>query len=154
MSGLGLQPLGTSPYGLGTPNASPPLGGTVLALPDGRGQGTCRKIDLKTRQYVRDQYGRNVGETTVRQLVQMVATTTLKSSAIANLGTDFSTLKDITSNFVSRVQVIYTTAYARLVARKLIVLRAIDVTVVPPSRALVVVKFTDLSTGEDDEVIA
>ncbi len=151
--GFGAVPFGTGPYGIGTPAATAPLGGSALTMTDGT-RGTCRKIDPGTRQYVYDATGRAVGDTTVHQLVQMVATTTLASAAVTGLGHNLASIKDITPNFASRVQGIFTTAYARLVARGMIILLGVDVLVVPPSKALIVIRYRDLSTGQDGEVTA
>lgn len=154
--GLGQAPLGIAPYGLGTPATTPPLGGNPLTGADGVRQN-ARRIDLGTRRYVYDVTGRAIGESAVHQQMQMVATTDLGSCAVIAMGNTIKTILDITPNFVQRVRAVYTTAYARMVARKLIKLGDITVEVTPSSatsvsKSFTRIKYTDLTTGQDAEL--
>lgn len=153
--GFGLAPIGTSPYGIGTPAATAPLGGAPLTGTDGVRQ-SARSIDLGTRQYTYDATGRAKGDSPVHQMMQLVATTDVGSSAVNVMGNGIRSIKDVTPNIVQRVRSIYQAAYARLVSRGLITLNAIDVDVVPVQsggvRVLTTIRYTDLTTGQDQEI--
>ncbi len=154
--GFGLAPLGLAPYGVGTPAFTAPLGGRALEGPDGERQ-SVRKIDLKTRRYVYDANGRAVGTSAVKQQMQLIATTDLASSSVLTMGNTIKTILDITPNFVQQVRSVYTTAYAGMVARKLIAIQNITVDVSPTSaggvsRALTRIQYIDLTTGQDEEL--
>ncbi len=155
-AGLGLAPFGVAPYGIGTPAATPPLGGQPLTGTDAD-RKSARKIDLATRRYTYDATGRAVGDSPVRQQMQLVATTDVGSSAVIDLGNAIKSVKDVTPNVVQRIRGIYTKAYQRMVDRGLIVLKSVDVEILPPTassgaKALTRIKYTDLTTGKDEEL--
>lgn len=157
MTALGTSALGTSPYGLGTPDVTAPLGGYPLTGSDGVRQ-SVRKIDLYTRQYTYDATGRAVGDSAVRQQMQLVATTDLGSCAVLAMGNTIKSIKDVTPDVVQRIRSVYTTAYARMVARGLVTLGTITVEIFPATasagaRALTRIPYTDLTTGQDEELV-
>lgn len=154
--GFGVAALGTSSFGFGVPATTPPPGGAPLTDNNGVRQ-SVRKIDLKTRQYVYDANGRAMGDSPVHQQMQFIATTDLGSCAVLATGNTIRSLQDITANFVQRAQAVYQKAYARLVARGLIKINDISVEVTPSgpntvSKALIRIKYTDLTTGQDQEL--
>ena len=154
--GLGLAPLGIAPYGIGTPAFTSPLGGAALTGSDGTRQ-SVRKIDPGTRRYVYDATGRAVGDSPVRQQMYLVATTDRGSSAVLAMGNTIKSVQDITANLQQRVRSIYTSAYARMVSRGLIKLGDITIDVTPASansvsKMLTRIKYTDLTTGQDQEL--
>ena len=153
MSGAGIQPAALSPGGVGTPSlAAYAPGGVQRNVNSGTSVG-ARSIDPKLRQYVFDANGRTTGMSSTQQLVQLAVSTTLGSSTVRGLGQSLSKVDRITDNFVRRVSDVYTNALADLVSRKLIAITSIDVQqVTGTSRAFVVVKWTDLSTGSEEVI--
>ena len=154
--GLGVCPLGTSTFGFGVPTATPPLGGAPLKGADGTAYG-ARKLDLKTKQYVYGATGRATGDSTLRQQMQLVASTDVGSCAVLELGNAMRSIQDITPDFVARVRSVYTTAFARLVERGLVQIRDIvvehgEAATGSATRALVRIKFKDLATNQPDEM--
>lgn len=154
--GLGLAPMGVAPYGIGTPAITAPLGGVALMGADGTRQ-SVRKIDPGTRRYLYDITGRAIGDSAVRQQMYLVATTDRGSSAVLAMGNTIKSLQDITPNLLQRVRSIYTSAYSRMVARGLIKLGDITIDVTPASgnsvsKMLTRIKYTDLTTGQDQEL--
>ena len=151
MAGAGLQPAGLSPAGVGTSTPSAPNAGVPLHDPNTLGVSLSgRYIDPQLRQYVFDANGRTYGMTEARQLVHMAVNTTLGRSATKDLGHEMYKVDRITDSFEQRVQNVYTNALADLVNRKLIAIVSIEVTRNPnssPSRAFVLLKYQDLTTG-------
>lgn len=154
-SGAGKSPAGVSPYGYGTPTTAPSVGGKALAGDQGK-QYSGRKIDPVTRQYVYGADGRAAGESKVHQRVKLVALTELGSSAVDGLGHDMNSVKEISANFQERVNATYERAYQRMVDEGLIEFISARAEVSTSAngfnRAVIVVKFKDLTTGEEEEV--
>lgn len=152
MAGVGLQPAGLTPAGVGTPALAPFTAGTVQrSAVNGLSTG-ARSIDPKTKQYVFDANGRVTGMTSTQQLVQLAVSTTLGSSAVRTLGQSLAKIDRITSNFTRRITDVYTLALGDLVARRLIAIKSIDVQQVQGSRAFVLIKWADLSTGSEEVI--
>ena len=150
MAGVGLQPAGLSPGGVGTPSTAQANAGVPLRDAINSGSLAGRLIDPYTRQYVFDANGRSLGMSETRQLVHLAVTMSRGKSAVKDLGNEMSSIDKITETFVQRVQSVYQNALADLVARRLISIVAIEVT--PnvngsPTRAFVLLKWTDLTTG-------
>lgn len=87
MSGLGNGPMGTMPYGVGTPNTGAGNTGKTLVDAGGTPQGS-RYIDPVARDYVMNTDGRLVGQDNVEHLVSMAMLTVKGSSAVPSLGLD------------------------------------------------------------------
>lgn len=138
MAGLGLFPLGTAPYGLGTPAVAPILGGRILD--DGQGAQTgSRAIDEASRQYVFDATGRAMGMSDARQMVLLAVATVLGSSASVTLGHDLAGIEDITADFDRRVEGALRDALAHLTSNGTIEIVAITVT-----------RFGPVGTGQEN----
>lgn len=149
--GLGVSRLGTQPYGYGTPDGSPDPGGIPLVGPDATRPGS-RKIDLVTGQYVFDDKGNSEGMPDMQQMVYLAIKTDLGSSADPTLGQDFTTIKDISANFVSRVQASYRRALSHLTSNNRIDILSIDVQRAGTSGATVHLRWRDLTTGLEDDL--
>jgi hypothetical protein len=156
MAGAGVSAAGTSPAGTGTPAAATVRAGAALTASDGS-RGTGRKFDPLTRAYVYDANGRAVGESSVAQMVKLAAMTDRGSAAVLELGSTIRSIQDVTQNFVQRVQDALSQALARLIARKLITIKSIDVdptagAAFGVTRASIIVRFVDLTTGQEEQV--
>ena len=115
MAGAGLQAAGTSPAGLGTSTPATTPGGAFLRdTKTGKSLGV-RKIDPRTRDYVMDSYGRQLGMSYVQHAVQMSLTTERGSAAVQSMGHRLSSLGRITPNFERQVLAILTEAVQPLI---------------------------------------
>lgn len=142
--------MGTMPYGVGTPNTS--AGNTGKALDDGEGsQQGSRYIDPRLRAYVVNSDGRLQGMPNLRHLVLHTLLTELGSSAQVGLGLKPAgglIGRDLELRRDSDVR----NALSDLVKRRLI--EVVSVTVDRTSRpVLTLVRFRDLTTNEDPDVI-
>jgi len=138
------------PYGVGTPNTA--AGNTGKAIDDGEGsQQGSRYIDPRSRAYVINDDGRIKGMPNLRHLVLHTLMTELGSSAQPGLGLKPASGvigRDIEFRRDSDVR----NALADLVNRGLI--EVVSVTVDRTSRpVLTLVRFRDLTTNEDPDVI-
>lgn len=152
MSGFGTAPLGTTPYGLGTPATAPVVGGTpqndsTLVAQSGR------FIDPLTKQYVIDANGRATGMSTVPQLVQLTVGTLLGSSAMTELGLDLLSIEDAGDDLEAQIRTRVASAFASLIAQKFVAVLAVDVERFGNGGgqvgARVRIHYTDLTTGID-----
>lgn len=149
--GIGLCPVGSSPYGFGTPDAAPIPGGKPLRDTLTGAQLSSRKIDPRTKDYTFDAFGRIVGMTQAQQLVQLALSTDKGSSAIRNLGHELRTLTVISANFTRRVEELITQALAAIVQRGLIEIVQITVERVGKTGAFTRVRWRDTSTKSEHE---
>lgn len=118
MSGLGNGPIGTMPYGVGTPNTSAGNTGKVLDDGDGSQQGS-RFIDARARDYVMNDDGRLQGMMNLRHLVLHTLLTVRGTSAVPTLGLDEPS-GIIGANFEREREAAVRLALSDLVKRKLI----------------------------------
>lgn len=118
MSGLGNGPIGTMPYGVGTPNTSAGNTGKPLVDANGVAQGS-RYIDQFARDYVMNTDGRLVGQDNVEHLVLMAVLTVRSSSAVPTLGLEEPS-GVIGINFEREREAQVRSAFADLVKRGLI----------------------------------
>src|ERR1039458_7408003 len=92
--GAGLARYGVCIAGFGTPAKANALAGKILEDADGVSR-EARYINPSTGDYVIDTNGVVQGCSTISQSVYLAMATTLGSSAIAELGNDFWTMKTI-----------------------------------------------------------
>jgi hypothetical protein len=152
MSGFGSQPLGSTPYGLGTPASAPIPGGAVLRNPATNASTGSRRIDPKTGDYVLDDSGRILGMSDTQQLVFMAVLTVRGSSAMATLGHRLDDIETMGSSFEREVEATYQEALADLVARRLIEIVAIDVRRLHPGAAYIKVRWRDVESAEEHDL--
>ena len=149
MSGFGIAPYGTAPYGLGTPLTAAGNEGNVLPDATGKSQGS-RAINSATRRYEFDSNGRAKGQNNTQQLVQLALLTALGSSAMPRLG-EAPMGGVIGANFVQRRKTSIQTALADLVNRKLVSIVSIEV---DTSRRpiLTLVRWRDLTSSIEQQI--
>jgi hypothetical protein len=144
--GFGFCKAGTSSFGYGDPGTVTPDRSKILQLADGT-QGTARKIDLLTRDYVLDTVsGRFVGMDQVEQMVNLALITIRGSAIIPTFGQAFSNIKTITDNVLVKVEDEVSQALADLIRNKFISLEGVDVQV-NKGRLSVTVSWRDISSG-------
>lgn len=149
MAGFGIAPLGTAPYGLGTPATSSTNGGVLLPNDLGETQGS-RYINPRTRRYEYDEHGRARGQHNIQHLVQMAFLTIRGTSAMTDLG-DYAPDGVIGQNFVSRRKEGITQALSRLTRDKLIAIVSIDVDT-RNRPVFTIVRWRDLTTEIEQEI--
>lgn len=148
MAGFGSSPLGTGPYGVGTPATSSANAGLPLADDFGASQGS-KYINPRTRSYERDANGRTKGMPNVPHLVQLALLTTRGSSAMTTLG-DEAPGGVIGANFVSRRQASIRQSLTRLVDDNMIEIVAIEV-YADNRPVFTLVRWRDLTTTLEHE---
>lgn len=154
MSGFGAAPLGTAPYGVGTPSTTAVPAGTLFKDPNSTAQFSGKLIDPRTHQYVYDPAtGLPLGMTKCQQIVYLAANTVKKSSVVAGIGHELGKLETIGDDHQKRVYDAFSNALADAVRRKLITLLSVDIARVGPSGTYTHVRFKDLTTGLEDEVL-
>lgn len=151
-TGLGRAPLGTSPYGFGTPDAAPVLGGAPLVRPADGGRPGSRSIDPATGQYVYGADGRIEGMSDMQQMVYLAVKTDAGSAWDPSLGDDRSQLRDVTVNFAQRREASLRTALAHLTGPGLITILSVDVVRVGESRVDTTLRWKDLTTGNEHDL--
>jgi hypothetical protein len=144
--GLGAAALGGCIVGFGEPGAADNYGGSVFRDLATGASLTGRYIDPKTRQYVYDQYGRALGQSTVPQLVQLALTTKLGSSTVSTLGQRFGELDVIDESFDGRARAFVDQALADLVSKNLVEVLSVDIDRVAVSGERIHVRWKDLTT--------
>ena len=146
--GAGLCPAGLAAAGYGVVDTgTAPLN---ALLPDVRTglPRTGRAIDTVKKDYVMQSDGRLQGFDTVPQLVQLALSTALGSSAIQNLGIDWTKAQEKGSDFQRQLATIVANALAPLVAQKLVEVRAVIVSEPPsnPDAGVGFVKWFDMTS--------
>lgn len=140
MPGFGNSPFGQFPFGVGSSATPDPLLGETTE---------ARFIDPITKDFVSDPITNRLQDMPVLdQRVLLAITTTLQSSsAMPGLGIDFSTLKKIDAQFVSRVQSKIKLALLQMTdVEKVISISSILVKVGAVGRVHIKVSYIDLST--------
>lgn len=146
MSGFGSQYFGSAPYGLGTPEAAPDLGGKALTHPDTGEQTGSRQIDPATKDYVLDDYGRIAGMSNVHQLVLLAVSTKKGSAAMRQLGHELMSIQRISANFARRADSELRRAVQHLVNRGLVEVVGTSVDIVRPGVARARLMWRDLTS--------
>lgn len=146
MPGIGSQPAGSSPYGIGTPAVYGGNLGKPLQDENDVMHGS-RFIDPVAKDYVVDVNGRVAGMPNVHQLVLLAVSTTRGTAAMRSLGHELRKIDRITSNFARRVDTSLRSAVAPLVARGLIEVVSTSVEILQPGRAFGKLKWRDLTSG-------
>jgi hypothetical protein len=153
MSGFGSQPFGSSPYGIGTPAVAPATGGSILRDEFSGETHGSRSIDPYTRDYVLDDNGRILGMSDTKQLVILAVLTDKGSSAMRQLGHELKSIDRITPNFSRRVDNTLRAAVKHITDRRMIEVIGTEVQVLRPGVAFARLRWRDLVTGLDDEVV-
>lgn len=144
--GFGMSPLGSAPYGWGSPAGAPVQGGIVFPDSTGTKSLDCRGINQSTGRYDFDSYGRIKGQASVPQLVQLALKTVLQSSAVRTLGTDWNALKDIGDNFAKQFDGAVRAALNSLVTQKLVAILDITSQRINTTAVFGRVRWQDLTT--------
>lgn len=120
--GLGVSPLGSGPYGVGTPATAPTPGGAVNRGPFGLQYGSpLISEDPATRgQYVYDEFGRRVGQPDGEHMVTLAMRTKRGSCCVQSLGQRFDEVRKITDSFENEQKAYTQEAFAGLVSRKVV----------------------------------
>lgn len=146
MRGIGFQPAGTSPAGVGAPDQTEMPSNVVLPdqldLTVGHGG---RRIDPKTRDYVMTEDGRLEGMSDVQQLVYI---------AVANAGPQLQEIEKLDGMFETAVESVLTAAVAHITALGLIEIigvstRKNDEGGLEPGQAVTLFRWKDLTTNEE-----
>lgn len=152
MAGIGSQPFGSSPYGVGTPDVAADLGGTVLAESGTGSQKGSRYIDPRTGDYaLNTSTGRIAGMDDVKQLVLLRMKTTKGSAAYQRLGHELKKIDRITNNVQTRIAATIEEAVEDLVTGGLIETVALDIQVIRPGVIFARFAWRNLLTGLEDE---
>jgi hypothetical protein len=149
--GLGRSPLGTGPYGYGTPDPAPATGGEALTGDNGRRFGS-RRIDPVTGQYVYDEWGRAVGAPDMHQMVYLAAKTTLGNAVDPTLGNDVQSIKDITDNHAQQVEAKLRAALEHLTSDGRIAIVGVETRRTGETRTATVLRWRDLTTGSEHDM--
>jgi len=153
MSGFGSQPLGSSPYGIGSPAGAPVPGGAVNRNTSTGLQNGSRLIDPATHQYVFDAYGRTVGMPSTRQRVLLAVNTARGSSAQGDLGHLLGTIQEIGPSFVNQVTDALNVALQPLIDEGAIRLLGIQVQQADGrDGSRNIIRWVDLSDGQPDNI--
>lgn len=150
--GLGFAPLGSSLFGYGSIDEAVVPSKLFYVDPLTGQQANARAIDGRTRDYVFNADGSSAGMRGVYQLVQLTAQTVKGSSAVASLGLDTSKIQVINERTQQKVEDAYRDGFDPLVKQGLISLGEITVQRATPYGFFVLVKFTDLTTGEEQSI--
>lgn len=155
MAGIGFQPAGTSPAGVGTPALATPPSGTIF-----RDEGTglpldARQLDPELGTYAIDSAGRVVGTTRTRHLLVMAIRNELGSTATRELGLDRRGLDRLTGDMQRRLLDRLTQAVQHLVDQRLVQVvglreyRASRADGLREGRAFTRFVWRDLTTGQE-----
>jgi hypothetical protein len=150
MAGLGLSPLGTAPYGLGTPLVAPISAGSALEDDEGVPQAS-RFIDPITRRYVFDDNGRLTGMGATQQRVQLAFSTKRRSSVLSTMGESITSIQDITDDLQRRVETEVASTLSRLVNEKALAILSVTITPFAASGRKILVRWRDLTTGTEQQ---
>lgn len=117
--GTGISPMGTQPYGFGTPAVAPTPGGAVNLIPTGVQLGSLAlSLDPATRgQYVFDSHGRRIGMSDVSHMVILAMLTVRGSSCVQNLGQRLIEIAKVTPTVGADIRQRVEEALSDLVAR-------------------------------------
>jgi hypothetical protein len=148
MAGIGVQPAGVSPAGLGTPNEAADRGGRLFRDAKTGKSLSGRYIDPRTRRYVLDANGRTMGMTAAQQGVHFAVATDLGKSAVREIGNRLKSVKTIGVNYQRQIESVITDALSRLIQSGLVKLESVESKRVGQSGAYLHIRWRDLSTGE------
>lgn len=153
--GAGISPLGTQPYGFGTPATAPTPGGLVNRIPNGTQDGSVAiSLDNATKgQYVYDEFGRRKGMGNVSQMVILAVTMIRGSSCVLDLGNRFAETRKIYESFVEEQKSRVGEALSGLVSRGLITIDSITVEPKRGQPADTRVLLTDLTTNLPIDIV-
>lgn len=151
--GVGVSPVGSAPYGFGTPAVAPTPGGAVNRLSSGAQTGSPKlSLDFATRgQYVFDEFGRRTGQNDIEHMVTIALGTIRGTCVVKRIGHRFREIRKITDSFEQEMRVRVEEALALLLERDLISIDDISVTPMQGSPALTRVIITDRATGAQIE---
>lgn len=140
-----MAPFGTVPFGYGTPAIANPNVGLVFRKTDSS-LGNNRFIDPATRDYVIDEEtGRIVGQDAMQQMVYLALVTVKESSAVFDLGQNFTSIKVITANIEAQITNEVKRALNHLTVKKQITINNVFVDVDANHVARIHVVWTDTS---------
>lgn len=144
MAGFADSPFALTPFGTGTPaEANPP--------PTRRIPG-ARYVNPSTRDYQLDDENELARMPTVRQQMLLAVTTLLESSAVEP-GRGIKLPEKIDENFSSRVRVSVERATAEIVSSGRATVDNVRTEILQTGRALILISYTDLTTGEQGVLI-
>jgi len=154
----------TTGLGAGAASAATTLGGygdvdtssaptTTLLIDENGIQRDARKIDASTGQYVFDDDGRLIGMHSIAQMMQLAAHTVRGSAAVKDLGQTFGDIKVLGAGLQRQVENAVAVAFEPLVRQKLVRIDGVTVTKKDPptTGAFIVVRWTDLTTGLEQQ---
>lgn len=144
MSGFATSPFAITPFGAGTP-------AVAVAPPENPPAGS-RFINPLTRDYERATDGSFRRSPTVRHRLLLAVTTAFRSSSVLR---DFGIRKPnkIGTGFAQQMTNAVELAAAHLVREGVMTLDGVTVVVQRPGRAQTTIAFTDLTTGNQDELV-
>lgn len=148
--GFGICPIGSVPFGYGSPATARPNIGAALTTTKGTA-GNARLIDPRTKDYVIDpNTGRPMGDDGIRSMVYLALTTIKGTSTVTDLGNEFDTVKLKNEKTEAQLQDLTRQALAELVNQKLI--RIESVVVNTSGFPTLKITFTNLKTSQLDNV--
>lgn len=118
--GMGFAPMGFSIFGYGSPATAGTQTGNLLQQTGSNFSGDARLIDPNTRDYSINQDGLVTGQNSIAQQVFLALMTTVGTSVIATLGSQFSSLKTFDQNFQSKITNIVNQALSALIKSRTI----------------------------------
>lgn len=146
--GAGFCPAGFSLAGFGSPDlASAPVQSILIDSATGTPQN-ARKIDPALRQYVLDSRGRPDGMNSLRQKVILAIKTTRNSSAVRNFGRR-APADAIGRTFKKDRENNIREALRDLTDARLLEILSFDVDLFKPTGAYELLRWRDLTTGEE-----
>jgi hypothetical protein len=144
--GMGACPMGSTPFGFGSPATAPVATRAVLVQDDGT-PGECARISTTTGDYVLDGAGNKVGWSGLEQRVYLALRTELGSSAVPSLGIELPS-GVIRDDAPARIRNAVAAALGDLIGANLVALVEVLVSRPGPSALGVEVRWRALSTGQ------
>jgi len=142
--GMGLAPMGTSPFGFGTPAIANSSSTKVLKKPD----GTQGAVPLIVKgDFVLDETGQKVGADAVPMQVQIALFTERDRSAVRNFGLDLA-LSIFTADAQRKADTAVRLALKHLTDKRAISVQSVTLDRVSQGGAQIVVRWVDLATGD------
>ena len=143
---MGACPMGSAPFGVGSPAVSSSTPARPLVQFDGT-PGDCARIDTRSGDWVLDHAGNKVGWDSVSQQVYLALRTELGSAAVQTTGVVWPR-GTITGDLAARNRNAATAALKRLIDRQLIELIDVITARLGTSGARLEVRWRRLSTGQ------
>lgn len=143
--GFGTCPLGTAPFGYGSPATTDVDQAKIFLKADGT-QGDAALINPRTRDYVLDARGRKVGWSALEQKVYLALVNQLGSAADLLMGIDLPS-GVVTADLAQRNEQAVKAALKSLTDTNQIQIVSVTTTFLAPTATQIETKWRDVTTG-------